>query len=69
MGNLDYKQFTERHRPHIHPPGRTLFVTYRLADSIPKVTIRAYKAKKEWLENELGRVKKMAEDAETPQLG
>ena len=68
MGNLDYKQFSERHRPHIHPPGRTLFVTYRLADSIPKATVREYKAKKEWLENEVGRVNKMAQDSETPQL-
>ncbi len=46
MGNLDYKQFAERHRHHIHPPGAILFVTYRLAGSIPKATVRAYKAKK-----------------------
>jgi hypothetical protein len=49
MGNLDYKQFTERHRPHIQPPDSILFVTYRLAGSIPKAAVREYKARKEWL--------------------
>jgi len=47
MGNFAYKQFSERHRPHIHPPGSVLFVTYRLAGSIPKSTVREYRAKKE----------------------
>jgi hypothetical protein len=46
MHNLDYKPFTERHRPHFHPPGAVLFVTYRLAGSIPKSTVREYKARK-----------------------
>jgi hypothetical protein len=50
LANLDYKQFSKRHRPHIHPPGAVLFVTYRLAGSIPKATMREYKARKEWLE-------------------
>ncbi len=58
MSQFDYKQFYERHRPHIHPPGATLFVTFRLADSIPKSTVREYRARKEWLENELDRVER-----------
>jgi len=33
LANLDYKQFSKRHRPHIHPPDAVLFVTYRLAGS------------------------------------
>jgi len=57
MGNFGYKQFAERHRPHIHPPGATLFVTYRLVDSIPKSTIRFYKAMKEWLNDQMKRAK------------
>ena len=68
MGNLDFKQFSERHRPHIHTPGKTLFVTYRLAGSIPKATLREYKAKKDWLENELRRVRNLADGHETPEL-
>ncbi len=62
MGNLDYKQFSRRHRPHIHPPGATLFLTYRLAGSIPKATVREYKAKKEWLENQAKQVAKNANE-------
>ena len=58
MGNLDYKEFTKRHRPHIHPPDSILFVTYRLAGSIPRAMVRAYKAKKEWLENQCAVIRK-----------
>ncbi|MDX1414244.1 MAG: transposase [Candidatus Promineifilaceae bacterium] len=31
----DYKFYYERHLPHIQPPAATLFLTYRLAGSIP----------------------------------
>lgn len=55
MGYFGYRQFAERRRPHIHPPGAILLVTYRLADSIPKSTIRFYKAMKEWLNDQLKR--------------
>ncbi len=68
MGNLDYKQFTERHRPHIHPPGAVLFVTHRLAGSIPGATLRAYKAKKDWLENLLTHVRKITQGADATEL-
>jgi len=66
VSNLDYKQFAERHRPRIHPPGAILFLTYRLAGSIPKATVREYKAKKEWLENELNRTRKIAQGSGMP---
>lgn len=48
-----YKQFTERHRPHIHPPGALLFVTYRLAGSIPKSVVHQYRARKKWLNEQI----------------
>jgi REP element-mobilizing transposase RayT len=67
MGRLDYKQFSERHRPHIHPPDSILFVTYRLAGSIPKATVLEYKAKKAWLAGQLKLVKE-ARRSETPEL-
>jgi REP element-mobilizing transposase RayT len=35
MSTLDYQLFYRRHLPHIQPPGATLFVTFRLAGSIP----------------------------------
>jgi REP element-mobilizing transposase RayT len=68
MGILDYKQFTERHRPHIHPPDSVLFVTYRLAGSIPKATVRQYRAKKEWLAGQLAQVSNEAQERNTPAL-
>ncbi|MDX6611621.1 MAG: REP-associated tyrosine transposase [Blastocatellia bacterium] len=68
MGNLDYKQFAERHRPHINPPGGNLFVTYRLAGSIPKVKVREYRAKKEWWENERKRVRKKIQSIDAFEL-
>ena len=68
MGNLDYKQFSERRRPHIQPLDGILFLTFRLAGSIPKSVVREYKARKEWLESQLRRVKAMAEVERTPEL-
>ena len=35
MNNLEYRLFYQRHLPHYQPPGATLFVTFRLANSIP----------------------------------
>jgi hypothetical protein len=68
MGNLDYKQFSERHRPHIHPPDSILFVTYRLAGSIPRATVRQYKAKKDWLVNQLARINVEACESDSPKM-
>jgi putative transposase len=36
MNTLEYQLTYRRHLPHIQPPGATLFVTYRLVDSMPK---------------------------------
>jgi putative transposase len=35
MSTLEYQLFYRRHLPHIQPPGATLFITFRLAGSIP----------------------------------
>jgi len=37
---LKYKSLTKRRRPHFQPLDATLFVTFRLVDSIPKSTVR-----------------------------
>ena len=68
MGNLDYKQFTERRRPHFNPPDGTLFLTFRLFGSIPKSAVREYRAKKDWLENQLRRVRGITEAGPTAEL-
>lgn len=62
MGHLDYKEFYRRHRPHFQPSNSILFVTFRLAGSIPQATIRDYKAKKEWLIDQLKRSQKSTRD-------
>ncbi len=43
MSQYDYKPEYERNLPHIQPPGATLFVTFRLADSIPKMVLERLK--------------------------
>jgi putative transposase len=35
MSTLEYQISYRRHLPHIQPPGATLFITFRLVDSIP----------------------------------
>jgi REP element-mobilizing transposase RayT len=60
MGRLDYDAFTKRKRPHFQPLKGTLFVTFRLADSIPKATVRYYIARREWLKDQLRRVSEIA---------
>ena len=55
MGNLDHKSFTRRRRPHITAVDGILFVTFRLADSIPKSIIRSYRAKVQWIQSNLER--------------
>lgn len=40
MGNLDYQLFYRRHLPHYQPPGATVFITFRLAGSLPVEIIK-----------------------------
>jgi putative transposase len=68
LGNLDYKQFTKRRRPHIDPPDATLFVTFRLAGSIPKSVVREYKAKRAWLGSELQRLRALHDNMPSPEI-
>lgn len=41
--SLEYKPDYERHLPHIQPPGATLFVTFRLAGSLPVQVVEQLK--------------------------
>jgi REP-associated tyrosine transposase len=56
----DYKEFHRRNLPHIHSPGANLFVTFRLAGSIPKQVLRQWKSERDWLDFEMKRVSKEA---------
>lgn len=62
MGRLDYHTLTVRKRPHFQPLDGTLFLTFRLADSIPKAIVRHYVARREWMKDQLKRVEKITED-------
>jgi len=68
MPHLNYKELTVRRRPHFQPLDATLFVTFRLAGSIPKSTIRYYRAKLEWHRDELRRVERMAAEDASPEM-
>jgi hypothetical protein len=50
MSTLEYKLFYRRHLPHIQPPGATLFVTFRLAGSIPAEVLQQLRAEAERVE-------------------
>ena len=45
-----------------------MFLTFRLAGSVPKATVKYYKAKKEWLDNELKRARKMSQGSVAAEL-
>jgi putative transposase len=63
MGRLDYQRLTRRKRPHFQPLNGTLFITFRLAGSIPKSTVRYFLAKRNWLKDQLRRVEEIATQA------
>jgi len=63
-----YKEVTERRRPHFHPPGATLFVTFRLANSIPKAILSLYRKEKVWLDSEARRLQKLRLTEDSPEL-
>ena len=56
MGLLRYQPFYRRHLPHIQPPGATLFVTFRLAGSIPARAQQRLRIEAEQREAALARI-------------
>ncbi len=53
MGNLNYKPHYRRNLPHIQPPSATLFVTFRLAGSLPRAALDELARLKAQLDKEL----------------
>ena len=47
MDRLTYRAFYERDLPHIQPAGATMFITFRLADSLSATAIRSLQAESE----------------------
>ena len=56
-----YREYYRRKLPHIHHPGVTLFVTFRLADSIPQSVLQAWREERDWLKTK----EQQADDEET----
>ncbi len=56
MGNLDYKPHYRRNLPHIQPPSATLFVTFRLAGSLPRAALDEAAQLKAQLDKDLARI-------------
>lgn len=53
MTNLSYKPDYHRNLPHFQPPGATLFVTCRLAGSLPRSVLEALQEEAEQIEKEV----------------
>jgi len=47
MSQFAYKPIYRRNLPHVQPPGATLFVTFRLAGSLPKHVLDEWKIDKQ----------------------
>ena len=63
MSQFDYKPSYRRHLPHIQPPGATLFITFRLANSIPVEVLRQLLEENEQTEKRLARIGDLDERA------
>lgn len=49
MSHFDYQPSYRRNLPHIQPPGATLFITFRLAGSLPQNVIAQWQKERQWL--------------------
>jgi putative transposase len=58
----EYKQSYRRKLPHLHSPGATLFVTFRLGGTIPNNIITKWKSEKIWITQELERIDKLVKE-------
>lgn len=47
--HFDYQLSYRRNLPHIQPPGVTLFVTFRLAGSLPRGLVQQWNKESQWL--------------------
>jgi putative transposase len=63
MANLGPESVYRRNLPHVVPPGATLFVTFRLAGSLPAAVVDALCAEAERLQAVLERVGESSERA------
>jgi REP element-mobilizing transposase RayT len=60
---LRHREFYRRRLPHYQPPGATLFITFRLADSLPRALIEELMAKRQEREKVLEQIQDPDEQA------
>jgi putative transposase len=58
---LHYRPFYRRRLPHFQPPGATLFITFRLAGSLPQSIIHELAAERERRDRMLGQIRDPAQ--------
>ncbi len=68
MNQFSYKESYRRKLPHIQPPGTTVFITFRLADSIPMDVLHALLEEHNRMERELARITDKQERAKRAHL-
>jgi hypothetical protein len=51
-----YREFYHRHLPHWQPPDATLFVTFRLAGSLPQTVIEELRKERDVAKRELAQI-------------
>jgi len=68
MNTLEYRLFYERHLPHFQPPDATLFITSRLAGSIPMSVLQELLAEAERNRAKLARITDSKERAQQADL-
>jgi len=56
MSQFEYKQFYRRKLPHYQPAKAKLFITYRLAGSLPDHVLAKLRQEKELMEKALGKI-------------
>jgi putative transposase len=56
MNPLDYQYFYRRNLPHFQPSGATLFVTFRLVDSIPLALLIRWKEEAKSINKQLAEI-------------
>jgi len=61
MSLLDYRYFYRRNLPHFQPPGATLFVTFRLAGSIPITLLAQWKEEAKYSKQVLATIREPKE--------
>lgn len=56
MSQFSYKNYYRRNLPHIQPEGATLFISFRLANSLPKEIIEKLRIEKDETEKKIARI-------------